>query len=167
MRKRKRTGDRRLKKKITILPGAVEGLASGIIKQASTDFGIIYMNGEYPDTRHGMTNKGSMKEITNFFHSEWFLFLVGDKIDGDRVMRGIKMKKLKEMIDFYEAYLAHDQRATISISLMTTKTKPYQKVVIPGRLVKDFDDLIDKQCDELKQELKKLEKEEAGEKDEA
>nr|WP_072514022.1 hypothetical protein [Ndongobacter massiliensis] len=131
----------------------VKRLAGAIVEQAVKDYGDAFMGDELsPPT--GQAPEQVLRENENFFRSEWYRKLVD--IDGEWLMRKVKIKKMNEAIDVYKKVL---EKPTAEIRLIIPKSKEEPRVVykIPHRLFPDFAELLRKQIKELEKEKEVIE----------
>lgn len=129
----------------------VENLCNAIVEQAAEDFADAFMGKRVDNKSPGDT----LRETDRFFHSDWYHELTN--IDGDWLMKAVKIRELDKAIASFKRMLAED--GTIKFTIPKTKEKEGMNYSVPPRLTSEFQETIRYYITELEAEKEELLKE--------
>ena len=138
----------------------LDSLKSAIVKQAAEDYGAAYMG----ETIDHIRPQAMMAECERFFRSEWYEALTNGAVDGERIMKMIKIHELEKEIEMYELMLNDDNICSLKAKISFRKKKGEEKkkpvnYIFRGRLADGLKDYLGTQLEELKKELAEVESE--------
>ena len=139
---------------LNICPQGLTKLCNAIVKRAAEDFTAAFMGYKVDN----QAPEAVLAELTVFFHSSFYKTLVNNMIDGDWLMKTIKIEELKRCIKAYERALSSTQETILQIALKQEHKTPPLKFEIPPALTDDLVSEMHIQLRLMKEQLAGLEK---------
>lgn len=141
---------------------AYDNLKNGIVQQAAEDYAAAFMG-------NGVGSKdadATMRECEKFFRDEWYKQLTNDSVDGEWLMRNIKIRELEKVKKAYEDILnicnSTAVKAVVNFPKQKEKEKPKSMTYIfPPKMADGLMDTMRIQLESVKAEIQKLKCEEA------
>ena len=128
---------------------AFDNLKNAIVRQAAEDYAAAFMGCSID----GKSPEDTMLECERFFRSDWYDTLTRGAVDGEWLMRNIKIRELENTLEIYTIKVAvaflHDKGGK--------KRKPLN-YIFPPRLASGLMDMARIQLETLKTELEELKK---------
>lgn len=142
---------------------AFENLRNAIIQQAAEDYATAFMG----NGTGGKAPEDVMSECEKFFRSDWYEELTGGTIDGEWLIKTIKIRELEKAVETYEAITGLCNHCTFQVTVSFSNTKGGEKrrplhYIFPPRLVPGLMDMARIQLEDLKEQLKELKSEKGG-----
>ena len=142
---------------------AFENLRNAIIQQAAEDYAAAFMG----NGTGGKAPEDVMSECERFFRSDWYEELTGGAVDGEWLMKTIKIREVEKAVETYETIVGLCNRCTFQATVSFPHTKGREKrkplhYIFPPRLVPGLMDMARIQLEELKLQLKELKSEDGG-----
>lgn len=139
-----------------------DNLKNGIVQQAAEDYAAAFMGNSvgYKDA------DATMRECEKFFRDEWYKQLTNDSVDGEWLMRNIKIRELEKVKKAYEDILnicnSTAVKAVVNFPKQKDKEKPKPMTYIfPPKMADGLMDTMRIQLESVKAEIQKLKCEEA------
>lgn len=141
---------------------AYDNLKNGIVQQAAEDYAAAFMG----NSVGGKDADATMRECEKFFRDEWHKQLTNDSVDGEWLMRNIKIRELEKVKKAYEDILnicnSTAVKAVVNFPKQKDKKKPKPMAYIfPPKMADGLMDAMRIQLESVKAEIQKLRCEEA------
>lgn len=141
---------------------AYDNLKNGIVQQAAEDYAAAFMGNSVGSKDADAT----MRECEKFFRDEWYKQLTNDSVDGEWLMRNIKIRELEKVKKAYEDILnicnSTVVKAVVNFPRQKDKKKPKPMTYIfPPKMADGLMDAMRIQLESVKAEIQKLKCEEA------
>ena len=132
-------------------------LKNAVVRQAAEDYAAAFMGTGY----NGKTPGDVMSECEKFFCSEWYTALTDGKIDGEWLVRNIKIRELEKTIKAYKTILSVCNKSTFKAvinfpSKKGKRTKKPMNYIFPERFVDGIEEVLRTQLKSMNAELNEL-----------
>lgn len=139
-----------------------DNLRNGIVRQAAEDFAVAYMGNPVGDKDADRM----VRECEEFFHSEWYEALTDGKVDGEWLLKQIKVRELEKVASTYDTILNLCNRVTFKAFVRFPKVKNEatpkpMTYIFPPRFADELMDFLRIQRESIKAEIRELKNEEA------
>lgn len=138
---------------------AFDNLKNAIVRQAAEDYAAAFMGCSID----GKSPEDTMLECERFFRSDWYDTLTRGAVDGEWLMRNIKIRELENTLEIYKDILSSCNCCTIKAAVAFLHDKGGKKrkplnYIFPPRLASGLMDMARIQLETLKTELEELKK---------
>ena len=92
---------------------AFDNLKNAIVRQAAEDYAAAFMGCSID----GKSPEDTMLECERFFRSDWYDTLTRGAVDGEWLMRNIKIRELENTLEIYKDILSPCNCCTIKVAV--------------------------------------------------
>lgn len=138
-----------------------ERLKNAIVQQAAEDYAAAFMGNPVG----GKDADGMMRECEAFFRSEWYEQLVNGAVNGEWLVRNLKIRELEKAAKAYEAMLEPCNKTTLKAAVNFPKDGNMEKpkpmtYVFPPKLAEALMNALQIQYECIRAEIRELKNEE-------
>lgn len=137
-----------------------EKLKNAVVQQAAEDYAAAFMGNPVG----GKDADDMMRECAAFFRSEWYEQLVNGTVNGEWLVRNLKIRELEKAAKAYEAMLAPCNKTTLKAAVNFPKDGNKEKpkpmaYVFPPKLAEALRNALQIQYEYIKAEIRELKNE--------